>query len=104
MKGNWRVLSLSAIPPFRPWAHHSLYKQCLLQHQKTIGNLQRTTLHRVDKQKSLSEKVDAPWNEITGLGGDRHNAQRSLFCEDGVYSADGKIFLLRFSTESCKYL
>jgi hypothetical protein len=43
----------------------------------TFKELLRIT---VDKQKSLSVKVDAPWNEITGLGGDRHIAKKIIFC------------------------
>lgn len=34
----------------------------------------------VDKNKSLEEKVNAPWQEIKGLGGDRHIAKKIIFC------------------------
>lgn len=34
----------------------------------------------VDKEKSLSEKVDAQWNSIKGLGGDSHIAKKIIFC------------------------
>lgn len=34
----------------------------------------------VDKKKSLAQKVDAPWDEIKGLGGDRHIAKKIIFC------------------------
>jgi hypothetical protein len=34
----------------------------------------------VDKEKSIAEKVDAPWQEIKGLGGDSHIAKKIIFC------------------------
>ena len=34
----------------------------------------------VDPKKSLAQKVDAPWNEIRGLGQDRHIAKKIIFC------------------------
>ena len=39
----------------------------------------------VDEEKSLAEKVDASWNRISGMGGDRHLAKKiiSLY-NDGV--------------------
>ncbi len=34
----------------------------------------------VDKEKSLSEKVDAPWEKISHLGADKHIAKKIIFC------------------------
>jgi hypothetical protein len=34
----------------------------------------------VDKEKSIAEKVDAPWQEIKKLGGDSHIAKKIIFC------------------------
>ncbi len=34
----------------------------------------------VDKNKSIAEKVDAPWKEISGMGGDQHLAKKIIFC------------------------
>ena len=34
----------------------------------------------VDPKKSLAQKVDAPWDGIKGLGGDRHIAKKIIFC------------------------
>lgn len=34
----------------------------------------------VDKKKTLAEKVDAPWQEISGLGRDSHIAKKIIFC------------------------
>ena len=43
----------------------------------------------VDKKKSLAEKVDAPWEEISRLGADKHIAKKIIFC---------------FNYESCEVL
>jgi hypothetical protein len=34
----------------------------------------------VDESKTLAEKVDAPWNRISGMGGDKHIAKKIIFC------------------------
>ncbi len=34
----------------------------------------------VDDSKSLAEKVDAPWEKISGMGGDKHIAKKIIFC------------------------
>lgn len=34
----------------------------------------------VDPEKSLAQKVDAPWDRISGLGLDRHIAKKIIFC------------------------
>jgi hypothetical protein len=34
----------------------------------------------VDKEKSIAEKVDAQWDEIKHLGGDKHIAKKIIFC------------------------
>ena len=34
----------------------------------------------VDPKKSLAQKVDAPWDRISGLGLDRHIAKKIIFC------------------------
>ncbi len=34
----------------------------------------------VDKKKSLAEKVDAPWEKISGLGQDKQIAKKIIFC------------------------
>lgn len=34
----------------------------------------------VDKEKSIAEKVDAQWDKIKHLGGDRHIAKKIIFC------------------------
>lgn len=34
----------------------------------------------VDEEKTLAEKVDAPWENISGMGGDRHLAKKIICC------------------------
>ena len=34
----------------------------------------------VDENKSIAEKLDAPWEEIKGFGGDKNLAKKILFC------------------------
>jgi len=36
----------------------------------------------VDDEKSIAEKVDAPWNRISGMGGDRLIAKKIISCYD----------------------
>jgi len=36
----------------------------------------------VDGEKSLAEKVDAPWERISGMGGDKHIAKKIISCYD----------------------
>lgn len=36
----------------------------------------------VDDEKSLAEKVDAPWERISGMGGDKHIAKKIISCYD----------------------
>jgi hypothetical protein len=36
----------------------------------------------VEEEKSLAEKVDAPWERISGMGGDKHIAKKIISCYD----------------------
>lgn len=36
----------------------------------------------VDGEKSLAEKVNAPWERISGMGGDKHIAKKIISCYD----------------------
>lgn len=53
----------------------------------------------VDTKKSLAEKVDAPWEEISGLGGDKHIAKKIIFC----FNYESSEVLSIFSTNHLKY-
>ena len=53
----------------------------------------------VDKKKSLAEKVDAPWEEISGLGNDKHIAKKIIFC----FNYESNEVLPIFSTSHLKH-
>ena len=52
-----------------------LYRN-IREHLEEFKDLLRTV---VDKNKSIAEKVDAPWKEISGMGGDQHLAKKIIF-------------------------
>lgn len=53
----------------------------------------------VDQKKSLAEKVDARWETISHLGGDKHIAKKTIFCFN--YES-GKVLPI-FSTPHLKF-
>jgi hypothetical protein len=61
--------------------HLLLYTNEVYYHIKRQLDDFKELLHTVvDKGKSLAEKIDAPWADIKGLGGDRHIAKKIVFC------------------------
>ena len=64
-----------------------------------IGDF-KTLLHvAVDKKKSLAEKVDAPWEKISGLGQDKHLAKKIIFC----FNCESRAVLPIFSTPHLRH-
>ena len=64
----------------KPLGHLTLYSS-VYRHIRNQLDLFKELLHIVvDREKSLAEKVDAPWKEIKGLGGDSHIAKKIIFC------------------------
>lgn len=53
----------------------------------------------VDKQKTIAEKVDAPWEKIKGLGEDKHIAKKIIFC----FNYESGEVLPIFSTKHMKH-
>lgn len=53
----------------------------------------------VDKNKSIATKVDAPWQEISGMGGDKHLAKKIIFC----FNYDRNDILPIFKTSDLEY-
>ena len=53
----------------------------------------------VDKNKSLAQKVDAPWEKINGLGNDKQLAKKIIFC----FNYENAAVLPIFSTQHLKY-
>jgi len=64
----------------KPLGHLKTYPKVYLQIREQIDLFKDLLYVVVDKKKSLAEKVDAPWNEIKGLGGDSHIAKKIIFC------------------------
>lgn len=60
----------------------------------------KTLLHVVvDKKKSLAQKVDAPWEKISGLGQDKHIAKKIIFC----FNYESRAVLPIFSTPHLRH-
>ncbi len=53
----------------------------------------------VDPKKSLDKKVDAPWEGISRLGGDKHIAKKIIFC----FNYETNEVLPIFNTEHLRY-
>lgn len=64
----------------KPLGHLKTYPKVYLQIREQIELFKELLYVVVDKNKSLAEKVDAPWKEIKGLGGDSHIAKKIIFC------------------------
>ncbi|MBS7619246.1 hypothetical protein KEJ21_01170 [Candidatus Bathyarchaeota archaeon] len=56
------------------------YPKVYLEIREQIDLFKHLLYVVVDNKKSLAEKVDAPWSEIKGLGGDSHIAKKIIFC------------------------
>ena len=54
----------------------NIYRNARLQ----ISDLKNLLRIAVDSRKSLSEKVDAPWEKIGGMGQDKQLAKKIIFC------------------------
>lgn len=65
----------------KPIGHLTLYGsnvyQCIRSQLDDFKDLLHTT---VDPKQALAQKVDAPWERIRGLGGDKHIAKKIIFC------------------------
>lgn len=102
----------------KPLGHLTLYSNIYRRIGSRIEVFKELLYVVVDKEKSLAEKVDAPWKEIGGLGGDSHIAKKIIFCfnyETGlvvpIFSTahleffletilEGQIFPVRYGTMS----
>lgn len=73
----------------------NVYRNTRLQ-IKEFKNLLRIV---VDDRKSLSEKLDAPWDRIGGLGQDKHLAKQIIFC----YNYDRGTVLPIFSNQHLRH-
>jgi hypothetical protein len=83
-----------------PIGHLALYgSQVYHQIRKQFEEFKELLYVVIDKEKSLVEKVDAPWNEIKHLGGDRHIAKKIIFC----FNFETREILPIFKTDHLKY-
>ncbi len=64
----------------KPLGHLTVYSNVYRRIRAHLKIFKELLYVVVDKKKSLAEKVDAPWNEIKGLGGDSHIAKKIIFC------------------------
>ncbi|MGD6934213.1 MAG: hypothetical protein ACQCN5_08410 [Candidatus Bathyarchaeia archaeon] len=64
----------------KPLGHLYVYSNVYHTIRNNIDIFKELLYVTVDKEKSLAEKVDAPWKEISGLGSDSHIAKKIIFC------------------------
>jgi hypothetical protein len=83
-----------------PIGHLTLYGSNVYhQIRKQFDEFKELLYIVVDKEKSLVEKVDAPWNGIKHLGGDRHIAKKIIFC----FNFETEDILPIFKTDHLKH-
>jgi len=64
----------------KPLGHLTVYSNVYRRIRNHVEIFKELLYVVVDKDKSLAEKVDAPWKDIKGLGGDSHIAKKIIFC------------------------
>ena len=65
----------------KPIGHLTIYGSFVSRNIRAQIEEFKDLLHvAVDKKKSLAKKVDAPWENISGLGLDKHIAKKIIFC------------------------
>jgi hypothetical protein len=65
----------------KPVGHLTLYSSNpYRQIRNQFEDFQELLYTAVDSKKTLAQKVDAPWEKIKGLGGDKHIAKKIIFC------------------------
>lgn len=64
----------------KPLGHLTVYSNVYRRIREHLDIFKELLYVVVDKEKSLAQKVDAPWHEISGLGGDHHIAKKIIFC------------------------
>jgi len=65
-----KALGAVAAPSDRPWRNA----------QEDIEKFKDLLRISVDESKSLAEKIDSPWEDISFWGGDKHFAKKIIFC------------------------
>lgn len=69
----------------KPLGHLSVYSSVYRNARNQLEDFKALLRVVVNENKSLAEKVDAPWQRISRMGGDKHIAKKIIFCfNDGV--------------------
>lgn len=64
----------------KPLGHLSVYSNAYRNARNQLEDFKALLHVVVDEEKSLAEKVDAPWEKIKRLGGDKHLAKKIIYC------------------------
>jgi hypothetical protein len=64
----------------KPIGHLTLYSNVYRNVRAQIEDFKDLLYVTVDKKKSIAQKVDAHWEEISGLGLDKHIAKKIIYC------------------------
>lgn len=83
----------------KPLGHLVVYSNVYRRIRSQLEDFKELLCIVVDKEKSLAEKVDAPWNKISGLGGDSHIAKKIIFC----FNYETGLVVPIFSTAHLEY-
>lgn len=83
----------------KPLGHLTVYSNVYRRIRRNLEVFKELLYVAVDKEKSLAEKVDAPWKDISGLGLDSHIAKKIVFC----FNYETKQVVPIFSTSHLEY-
>jgi len=83
----------------KPIGHLTLYSNVYRQIREQFEDFKELLHVVVDPEKSLAQKVDAPWDQIRGLGLDRHIAKKIIFC----FNYEGGDVLPIFKTNNLEH-
>jgi len=83
----------------KPIGHLYLFSKVYRNIRNQLDDFKDLLYVVVDKNKSIAEKVDANWEEITGMGGDKHIAKKIIFC----FNYETNYVLPIFKTSDLEY-
>jgi hypothetical protein len=83
----------------KPLGHLTVYSNVYRRIRSHLEIFKELLYVVVDKDKSLAEKLDASWKEISGLGGDSHIAKKIIFC----FNYETGLVVPIFSTEHLEF-
>jgi len=66
----------------KPLGYLSIYSNVYRNARNQLEEFKALLYVAVDDEKTLAEKVDAPWERISGMGGDKHVAKKIISCYD----------------------